>query len=410
MSRRRWARTALVAACFVGVAACTAVTPPAPTATASVPGESAEPSHSIVPSGTPATSAATSFPAGDLRGELEIGSIDPADTHPVREFVSDGSAIIYSSGRAEDAGTESAPDLWRIEPDGEPELLWRNPDRDRTIIKIVGDLGAYAFVEMPVTNERAWNLWLLPRNATEALLLDTHPGDEDVSSLVPSMAITENLVAWTAFDRGPSGSVSQLLMAEAPDWEPQLLHELPASEAEVWLPSLRGHDLAYMEVHYNQDRTSDERHVYLTTAAPGADRRRLDESGQATMPMLIDGAVVWKEADPGFSMFNWGRLFRHDLATGETRRLFTRPQQYVNYPSAGSRFLAYWGADSFQLSVYDLVRDEARLVARHTTASQESEVRPHVAWDLMVWLHVDTDDPAGGSELRWAYLPGPRDP
>ncbi|MDQ2674401.1 MAG: hypothetical protein M3Y40_07070, partial [Chloroflexota bacterium] len=319
-------------------------------------------------------------------------------------------AIVYSSGRADDSGAEAAPDLWRIEPGGEPELLWRNPDRDRTIIKIVGDLGAYAFVEMPVTNERAWNLWLLPRSADEAILLDTHPGDEDVSSLVPSMAITENLVAWTAFDRGPAGSVSQLLMAEAPGWEPQLLHELPAAEAEVWLPSLRGHDLAYMEVHYNEARTSDERHVYLTTAASGVDRRRLDESGQATMPMLIDGAVVWKEADPGFNMFNWGRLFHHDLTTGETRRLFTRPQRYVNYPSAGSRFLAYWGADSFQLSVYDLVRDEARLITRHTTASQESDIRPHVAWDLLVWLHVDTDNPAEESELRWAFLPGPRDP
>jgi hypothetical protein len=356
-------------------------------------------------------SAAPSFPDGDLRGELQIGTIDPAHTHPMREFVSDGDAIVYSSGRAEDAGPESAPDLWRIRPpNGEPELLWRNPDRDHTIVGIVGDLGAVAFVEIPITNERAWNLWLLPRNSDEAILLDTHPGDEDVSSLVPSMAISENVVAWTAFDRGAAGSVSQLLVAESPDWTPHVIHELPAAEAEVWFPSLRGHDLAYMEVQYDPTRTSDERHVYLTTAVAGAERARLDRSGLATMPMLVDGAVLWKEADPGFSMFNWGRLYRHDLETGETRRLFTRPQQYVNYPSAGSRFVAYWGADSFQLSVYDLLREEARLIDRHTTASQVSEIRPHVAWDLLVWLHVDTDDPSAESELHWTFLPSPRDP
>jgi hypothetical protein len=401
---RRWTSAALAAGVW-GVAGCSTVTPPLlsePAAHTASP--SAEPSP-------PTGSEAPSFATGDLRTEIEVGSIEASLTHPMLEFVSDGHAVVYSSGRAEDAGRDAAPDLWRITPpQRDPELLWRNPSRDHSIVGVVGDLGAYAFVEMPITNERAWNLWLLPRNASVPILLDSHPGDEAVSSLVPSMAISENTVAWTAFDLGSAGPVSQLLMAEGPDWTPVLLHELPAQEAEVWLPSLRGGSLAYMEVHYNDDRSTDERHVYLITATPGAERQRLDESGLATMPMLVDGAVLWKEADPGFNMFNWGRLFRYDLGTGEVRRLFTRPQQYVNYPSAGSRFVAYWGADSFQFSVYDLLLDEARLIERHSTASQESVVRPHIAWDLLVWLHVDTDEAGGESELRWAFLPPLREP
>jgi hypothetical protein len=82
----------------------------------------------------------------------------------------------------------------------------------------------------------------------------------------------------------------------------------------------------------------------------------------------------------------------------------------VNYPSAGGRFVAWWGADSFRLNLYDLARDEPRLVAVNSTVSQESELRPHLAGDLLVWRHVhafDEDDPG---ELRYAFLPPVREP
>ena len=126
------------------------------------------------------------------------------------------------------------------------------------------------------------------------------------------------------------------------------------------------------------------------------------------MPVVIDGAVLWKEADPGFAMFNWGRMFHHDLETGTTRRLRVAPQQFVNYPSAGNRFAAWWGADSFQLGVYDLVLDEPQLLFRNSTASQESALRPHIAGDLLVWMHVDVDAGTERGELRYAFLPTPR--
>lgn len=403
----RWQVAGLLAMCASGVAACTAVTPaPSPigsTAGGSTP--SPAPSVSVSSASSPTPSA------DDLRAEIEIVSVDPSVTHPLLEFVSDGEAIVFSSGRAGDTGPEAAPDLWRIvPPKTEPELLWRNPERDHAIVKIAGDLGLIAFVEMPLTGERAWNLWLLPRGADAPILLDRHPGDEDVSSLVPSLTVSEQTVAWTAFDRGDDGPVSQLLIAQAPDWQARPIHQVPAAEAEIWLPSLRGSELAYTEVHYSPDRSTDERRVYLTTATPGAERRRLDGSGLATMPIVVDGAVLWKEADPGFNMFNWGRMFRYDLRTNQVSRLDTAPQPDVNYPSAGSRFVTWWGADSFWLTVYDLVRDEPRLVARNTHESQESEFEPHIAGDLLVWRHASPLDPDDLGELRYAFLPPLREP
>jgi hypothetical protein len=386
---------------------------PTPTSTES---SAAAPTSSSAPIAASPSWAASdeprgSFAADDLRAEIEIISISPELTHPILEFASDGEAIVFSSARADDAGPDGAPDLWRILPPAlEPELLWRNPERNHSIVKIAGDLGLFTFVEMPLTGERAWNLWLLPRGEPEAILLDSHPGDEDVSGLVPSVAIHDNAVVWTAFDRGPDGPVSQLLIAEAPDWRPRTIHRLPAAEAEVWLPSLRGSTLAYMEVRYTADRSADERHVYLTTTAPDAERVRLDDSGLATMPIVIEDSVLWKEADAGFSIFNWGRMLRHDLRSGTVEELSTSPQHYVNYPSAGNRFVAFWGADSFRLAVYDLLRDETQLVAVNSVASDESEFRPHVAGDLLVWRHLRVSDGDDRGELRYAFLPPLREP
>ena len=185
---------------------------------------------------------------------------------------------------------------------------------------------------------------------------------------------------------------------------------MPAAEAELWSPSLLGSTLAFVEVHYLDERSSDERHVYLTTTDPAAEPRRLDRSGRATMPVVIDDGVLWKEAEEGFSMFNWGRMFRYDPADDSIQLLSTLPQQWVNYPSAGHRYAAWWGADGFQLAVYDLLNEDELLLARHSIASQENELRPHVAGDLLVWLHVEPEGRDTRSELRYTFLPGPRDP
>jgi hypothetical protein len=178
----------------------------------------------------------------------------------------------------------------------------------------------------------------------------------------------------------------------------------------LWLPSLYGRRMVYTEVRYAEDRSTDERSVHLLDLGdPDAVPERLDASGMATMPLITGQTVAWKETDPGFNMFNWGRMVRYDLATGERHTLSTWPQEYVNYPSIGSRFVAWWGADAFTFSVYDLVRQRARLVERHSSDSETNVLRPHVSSDLMVWMQATLERGDVRRELRWAWLPGAGD-
>ena len=301
---RRW-RATIVALGVMGVAGCTSATPP-PT--------------SVIADTPTATAATTSGPASPtatpgLSTELEVGRLDPDLTDSIFEFASDGESILFSSGFAEDAGRGASPDLWRyrVHADDPPEVLWRNPNRDHAIVKIAGDLGTVAFVDIPRDGERAWKLWLIPRHEEDAILLDSHPGDATVSAFVPSVSIQESTIVWTAFDRGADGPVSQLLWARAPEWESAVLLERDAGEAELWFPSLFGSRVAFCEVVYSADRTTDTRTVYLLDLGePGAEPERLSQSDLATMPILVEDTVIWKEADPGFSMFNWGKLWESE--------------------------------------------------------------------------------------------------
>jgi len=342
-----------------------------------------------------------------LGDELEVKTFPRELSGTTLEFVSDGSAILYSSSRAPDAGAESAPDLWRYEPGAAgPTVVWRNPDRDHSIVKIACDVGTAAFVEMPVTGERAWNLWLVPQPGADGILLDRHPGAEDVSSLVPSVSVRESTVAWTSFDRGPDGPVSQLLIAEAPDWTPRLLQERAAAEAELWFPSIYAGRMVYTEVRYAPDRSTDERRVFLLDLAdPTAAPTRLDTTGRATMPLILGDRVLWKETDPGFNMFNWGRMVGCRVPGCHPEPISVAPQEMVNYPSIGERFVAWWGRDAFAFGVYDLERGGARLIARYRDESGDNVLRPHLAGGLLVWLFVDTSLPGTPSELRYAFLP-----
>jgi hypothetical protein len=392
-----------------GVAACGVATP--------TPSQPPAASGSALPSAALATTIAPSpspspsrEPAGELGREIQIGALDPAWTTSALEVVSDGESVIFSSGVADGSTAEGAPDLWRYRPGAAgPELLWQNPRRDRALIRIGGEFGTWAFVDTGIHGEREWDLWLIPEMGAEPILLDTHPGDEAVSSLVPSFAVHQGQIAWTAFDRGPDGPVSHLLYARAPGWEPVLVAERDAARAELWLPSLSDTELAYCEVIYSEDRLSDERHVYLANVlSPELAPKRLDTSGRATMPLLLlNGGVVWKQAEPGFSMFNWGHLFHYDEVSGETRSLPTRPQEFVNYPSAGTRFVAAWGADSTALGVYDLDLETARLIDRYPSDGDEHMLRPNISGDLLVWTYAIVDGLGHGPppEIRYAFLP-----
>lgn len=401
MHTRRWS-AALVAVSVAVVAGC---------APATTPSRSARISASDGPSASPPPTASPSPAPTGLLAEIDVQRVDPALTDTILEFASDGSSVILSSGIAADAGPGAAPDLWRIraDTDGESELVWRNPERDHSIVKLAGDVGTIAFVDMPRDGQRAWNLWLLPRGEDEPLLLDTHPASDEGSSLVPSFHIQESTIVWTAFDIGPDGPVSQLLWAHAPDWEPMVAVERPAAQAELWFPWLDGRWVVYCEVRYSADRTSDDRSVHrLELGRAGAEPVRLDHSDLATMPVIAGDVVLWKEADPGFSIFNWGRLVRYPIGGPGPSALDTRPHDYVNYPSAGGRFVAWWAADAFQFVVYDLLEDRPRVIESYTAASGINVLRPHISSDLLVWLHVEGEGPDSYAELRYAFLPAVR--
>jgi len=387
------------------VVACTATTPtPSPAPASERPSEA--PTTTTPP--TRASERPTRASANRL--DLEIGQLDPAWVWPMLDFASDSLAVIWSSGALDGPVGDGAPDLWRYIPGlPEPELLWRNPQRDRQLPKIAGDTDVWAFAEISSLGERWWNLWLLTEPGGEPILLDSHPGDEEIPSLVPSFDVDAGRIAWTSFDRGPGEAVSQVWMAEAPEWEPRLLEEANASERAYWLPSLRGGQLAYVEVTIGADPSEDIRHVLLADlAAPDAPPVQLDTSGNATMPVLTDNAVVWKEPDEGFAMFNWGRLYRHSFETGEVSPLRIAPQEYVNYPSGGGRFVAMWGADSFAFAVHDLERGASRLIAQYDNEI-DAIMRPHLAGDLLVWLHSRKDGLGNGppSPIEYAWLPEP---
>lgn len=409
MTRMRLWRRALALCLVAGTVACTAAVPaPSEPASSSGPSVAEPPSGSPSFGATPSPSVAMpepSGPEGQLGQELTIGTIDPAQAPYLTAFASDGASIWFGSGFADREPGTYAPDLWRYAPGADgPELIWSNPGRERSISVIAADLGTVAFVEMDGIGQRDWNLWLLPDPSAEPVLLDSHPGHEDVSALLPSVSVSENRVAWTAFDRGAAGPVSQLIVAMAPDWTPAVLEERNAGIGELWLPSLRGTELVYCELTYNAERTHDERHVYLTDTVARPEPRQLDTSGRATMPLLVDGGVIWKETAPGFNMFNWGQLVFWDRTTQREISIASGMQPDVNYPSAGTRFVAVYGYDTALLPVYDLDGRRWRLIERYDVAAGEGVYRAHVAGDLMVWLETNPDTGESG-ELRWAYLP-----
>nr|MBA3586650.1 hypothetical protein [Chloroflexota bacterium] len=157
---------ALTALLVGGVVACTAATPAPSVTTVSTTSlspavSSASPSPSASASAAPSPSERAVRPSPN-RLELEVGQIDPEWVWPMLDFASDSYAVIWSSGVLDGPVGDGAPDLWRYIPgQPEPELLWRNPERDRQLAKVAGDTDVWAFSEISSLGERWWNLWLL---------------------------------------------------------------------------------------------------------------------------------------------------------------------------------------------------------------------------------------------------------
>jgi hypothetical protein len=332
---------------------------------------------------------------------LTIHAVDAVFTSRILEFASTGFSVVASV--AERPGEAAAPDLYVIPPDtGEPRLAWRNPERDHSLVKLAADGDMVAFVDMSIRGDASWTLRLIPEEGAEPVVLDELDDDPAVPSLVPSMSVYWPYVAWTAFGTGPDGPFSRLLWAQAPDWEPTVLAERPAGEAELWFPALFGAQLAYTELVYADDRQSDERRVWLTELVDPDGPRRLDTSGLATMPVISQHDIAWKEGVRGFHQLNWGSMERFDARTGGS--LPMGDQDDVNYPSAGTRFITWWLADSTKLVVWDGALGETRRIVSYDSADHRL-LRPHLAGSLIVWLLVDASVDPAITELRYALVP-----
>lgn len=415
MNTRRRLLAACVCALLAGCGdAAGQTSPPAPSADSQATSLAFPSSSASGAAPPPATARPTPRPRPSAL-ELDFQTIDQRFTTPLLAAATTGAELIWSSGALDGPAVETAPDLYRFQPgvDAEPRLLWQNARRAAVVEPIDGDGVSYAFADYGTTPGDFWRLWLLPSADAAPILLDDGNDGPDVPSFIPSFDLSGGRLVWTAFHSGANGPESQLWEASAPEWTPRLIRAVLAAERELWLPSLRGTGVAFVEVTYSADRSTDKRHVLLLDLdEPSGQPTQLDTSGRATMPILLEDAVIWKETAPGFNMFNWGTLVEHSLRTGETERLNMSPQQTVNYPSAGNRFVAAWGFDSTAFAVHDLEQDTSRSIVRYDPSGTDSIVRPHVAGNMIVAIHgVSNPDgtQAGPLELWWARLPEPRE-
>ena len=394
---------------LVAVTGCSTEPPPAPSGSV---GSAPIPAiASATPSASASRTAAPTPLPGTGRLELDVMTIDPVYTTPLLEVASTGTAIIYSSGAADGPDWEYAPDLYRLVPGAdEPELLWSNPVRERDVIKMAGDADVIAFTDYePVADVGGWRLLVID-GREEAIELDAHPRLPNVPSAVPSLDVDAGRVVWSAFDLGEDGPISQLLIAEGPDWSPRELMRRDFSSGELWLPSLFGDHLAYTEIFKHDDGTTEYGVLLTDLSDPGAEPRRLDTSGHASTPIVLPEEVIFIDPGEGMSMFNWGQLMSYSLATGEINPISMSPQPGVRLPSAGSRFVGGWGMNVSALSIFDLETRRSRRVERYPNVGPDAADRAHIVGDLMVWIHFIVDETGQDDtpiEVRYAWLPVP---
>lgn len=389
---RRRAAARLLVTVLVVLAACGATSPSASTATS--PGQT----RTAAPASASPTATATPL----LPVAVEIHEVPGTVTELLQDYRTDGEEIVFSSGPLEDPQM-TAPDLYRYNPaTGEREVVFANPDRDSYLLPVAVSDGQYAFAEL---NERlygpdGWGLWYMSADTATPRLLDQSDREQEMPSPIPLMALSGDRLVWQAFHQTAGGPRSQLLLAELPDGEKQILFSAdPVTEAQYWSPALDGDRLVYTVVDYSQAQTP--RYVYLLDLDDsGSTPRRLDTSGRAVTPAIRGDHVVWKEAD---DVFDWGTITHLSLADGRLTHPSFGRQTELNYPSVGSRFIAAWGRDYGVVYIYDLERREAVLVEELPQSPPAISVRPAVGGDLLLW--VSSNEPDTTLHLKWAELP-----
>jgi hypothetical protein len=333
---------------------------------------------------------------------VEIHTVPASVTGLLQDYRTDGTEIVFSSGPLE-SELMTAPDLYRYDrTSGERTIIFRNPNRDSNLLPVAVSGGQYGFAELNprIYGPDGWGLWYVSSDAAEPRLIDQSDLVQEIPSPIPFMALSTDHLVWQAFHQTPEGPRSQLLLVALPDGEREVLFSArPDTEAQYWSPALDGHRLVYGVVDYSQPGTP--RYVYLLDLdTPGEPPRRLDTTGRAVTPAIAGDHVVWKEAD---DVFEWGLVTHLSLTDETVSRPRFGPQTELNYPSIGNRFVAAWGRDYSNVSVYDLELKQTLQVEQWADSPPAASVRPVIGGDLLLW--VSSLQPQDPVHLNWAALP-----
>jgi hypothetical protein len=324
--------------------------------------------------------------------------IDPSLTSPLLATASTDSEILWSAGP--DAPGKFAPDLYRYTvATGDVERVVRSQNRRANLLPIAGSPSGYAYVEEAVGADDviSWKLWFLSSDASNGPIVLDKMDSMKRPTPAPTLAIDDHWLVWGSVHERRGRAMSELAIVDLRSFQRHILASVPASNATFWFPSLDGDSLVYNKLVTRPTVSSQVFFVDLPARRPGT---RLDTSGDAAMPGISRDWVIWKR-NPD-NPFDWGRLARHSLASGNTTPFQLGDEPEANYPSVGSRYVAAWELESTTFYVYDLEDDKAVVIEALQPDAEEANVRPAVHGQLLTWVHVLPGDQL---QLRWAQLP-----
>jgi hypothetical protein len=339
--------------------------------------------------------------------QVEVGVLDSDTTASAGEVTTDGESIVWSG--VPDGG-EFQSVIFRLDPRTHNRTeLYRSQDPNSVIAGIAALGQTLAFVEVAedAAGDPSWTLKLV-RDGADPITADSNDLPPGVPGILPLIALGDEHVVWATTHAGGASDTRQceLLSMTLDDARRATIASSSCDQTEYWYPDLEGSRLVYGTVEYQSDG-SDDRHVYLVElGSSDAEPERLDDDGEASMPVLADTHVYWKTARRQFSMLNWGTLEVHSLEDGTTGAVGFNaddPDALIR-PSVGDRYVAAELFDSTVVAVFDVVNAETLIIEQSDPSGSAVFAGPRISGDLLVWLY-SSDFTGANREIHWALLP-----
>lgn len=369
-----------------------------------------DPPASISPFASDSPSAAASASHTPMAlADLALQRIDQRFTTPALAYMTDGHALIWSSG-APDEDALGASNLWRYVPgSAEPELLYALPNQDSNLMALGGDgQGAYAFLEV---NDRlyplgGWRLWLLPSPGAEPLVLD----EATTQGFLPLFGMDAEHVTWAALHEVGGQRMSQLRVADISTATVTTLISRPLEEAVLQFPSIDDGRIVVSSTTVGPDNAGYEVDVVLIDLAkPGAERR-LNGDENAFRPEIDGDTVVWQQPSGEFGAFAGGPLVVHSLSGDQSRVIeFPSSDGLVIDHTVSGRWVTAQGTNGpyTKLYLYDLGEDRAILIddtGEEIIDPPLVDVRPYISGSILAFVR-GSNAPDAHLEFMWGMLP-----